>query len=491
VSTKILRSVIDFGDGRISKDSANVNYLCLIDSELVWPREDDKRLLGFIRDFNNQNLEVPTARTIRDYFEKKNDIEVGLRLDDIAPAEVYTHAQFAHLLSEAVRQQKEMTFRAALKTAAEIVGHGIVVQEGREKTTLQGIDAAYEYVAKAAGELTTVSGARTRGDVRDDPPEAWKEYQEAERSGGKNWGAATGINEIDKVCHGCKRGELWIHAAFTGELKTTFALNVAYNLVTRYRTNVVYVSMEMPYEQLRRNIYAIHSASKRWNGRAPLDYRKIRDGELSPEDKAFYEEVLTDFERNPEYCRLKVWAPDKNVTIDGIRTEVERYHREMDVGFLVLDHGGLIESSRKHKEYTIELNAVLRDAKKALALRFNRGEGVPVFMLFQLNRKGKEAADKNGGVYRMDALSYSNEAERSADYITTTYLNDQHREAGTTLFCNLKNRDNPLFKPFLASMDFSCRRIQNFDPTKSTGSGMRVDTEDELNDLLENLNLKA
>lgn len=485
---RLLRSVIDFQDGKISKDALNVNYQRLQSSGIEWTQPVDEKVYGWVREFFNNNFELPTAATIRDFFTRSDDIEVIERIKDIQASQTYTHKQYGHLLGQLLEDQNRLKMRALLKYAEEIVSKGLTVQEDKEKVTYQGVKDAFTYFTRHANDLLpSDANARTRGDLREDVDQAWQDYQLAKREHGKVWGAFTGINEIDKVCHGCKRGEMWVHAAFVGELKTTFALNWCYNLITRYRTNVLYVSLEMPYEQLRRIIYVIHSSNKKWSlqGKKPLDYRKVRDGELSPEEEAFYKEVLEDFESNPEYCRFEVWAPDRDVTIDDIRVEAELQHKRMDVGFLVIDHGGLIESSKKHKDYTIELNAVLRAAKKSLALHFNGGEGVPLLMLFQLNRQGKDEADKNEGKYKIKALSYANEAERSADYITTTYLNEQHRENGTTIFCNLKNRDNPLFAHFQASVDFACRRISNFDPMISTVSGMRVDTPEGNDELLD------
>jgi hypothetical protein len=69
----------------------------------------------------------------------------------------------------------------------------------------------------------------------------------------------------------------------------------------------------------------------------------------------------------------------------------------------------------------------------------------------------------------------SHNCEKSADTITTTYLDDTHREQGTTLFCNLKNRDNPLFQPFLANVHFASRRIHNGISDNTQGNGLSVD----------------
>lgn len=487
----LLRSVIDFDNyTSISKEALNSNYQQLAESTFEWTNPVDAKIFGYIREFFLNNFELPTANTIRAFFERTEDIEVTERLKDVQSAPTFTHKNYGYILGQLVEDQSRTKMRAVLKTTDEIVSKGMVIQEGHEKIKLQGVKDALLYFTREAQALIPAdSNARTHGDLREDGDQPWEEYQLAKRERGKVWGAFTGINEIDKICHGCKRGEMWVHAAFVGELKTTFALNWCYNLITRYRTNVFYVSMEMPYDQIRRNICAIHSANKRWalQGKKPLDYRKIRDGELSDEEELFYREVLEDFSKNPEYCRFEVWCPDKDVSIEDIRMQAELKHKEMEVGFIVIDHGGLVESSKKNRDYTIELNAVLRGAKKSLALHFNGGEGVPVLMLFQLNRQGKDEADKAEGRYKIKALSYANEAERSADYITTTYLNDQHRENGTTVFCNLKNRDNPLFATFTASVDFICRRISNFDPTISTASGMRVDTPEGHDEMLKNM----
>lgn len=486
---RLLRGVIDFEDGKISREALNVNFQRLQASNIEWPNPEDEKIYGFVLEFFRNNFDLPSAVTLTDFFTRENNVEVQERLKDIGASVVYVRKQYSHLLDQLLEDQNRLKMRVLLKDAEEIVSKGRIIQEGKEKVKLQGVKDAMLYFNRRVNDLIPAdNNVKLRGDLRDDTDRAWQEYQIAKRDKGKVWGCFTGINEIDKACHGCKRGEMWVHAAFVGELKTTFALNWCYNLVTHYKTNVFYVSIEMPYEQVRRNIYAIHSTHSKFKaqGKQPLSYSKIRDGELSPEEEEFYQEVLKDFNENPNYCRFEVWQPSREVTIADIRLEAELKHKEMDVGFIVIDHGGRVQPRTAHKDYTIALNTVLSDAK-LMAMHFNGGEGVPVLMLFQLNRQGKTEADKNEGKYKLNALSYANEAERSADYVTTTYLNDAHREACTTIFCNLKNRDNALFQPFTASVRFESRRITTFDPEVSTSSGMRVDTPDGLDELCDSI----
>ena len=268
-------------------------------------------------------------------------------------------------------------------------------------------------------------------------------------------------------------------------------MNWCYNLVTRYKSNVVYFSLEMPYEQLRLQVYVIHSANAKWKqqGYKPLDYRKVRDGELTAAEKLFYQLVIDDFCNNPNYCHFEIRAPDRDITIDDIRLEVELTHKQLEVGLLVIDHGQLLEArkTKRSKDYVIELNSVVRDTKK-LALHFNHGEKIPVLMLFQINRQGKEEAIKNQGRYKASALAYANEVEKSADTITTTFLDDDHRRNGTSLFCNLKNRDNPIFDPFMARVEFMCRRIYNLNAIDAPiGRGMGVEDHQSLLDAMANV----
>jgi len=480
---RLLRSIIDY-EGSPDPENLRRNFKRLSESGLEWAKPSDKTIYRFVLGYFQHHLDCPSMRVVQDFFQQKDDVEALERLGDIQAAEVYERTNFIHLLAGLVEEQNKIKAVAALKEAQDIITKGITFGVGRKQTRKEGIKDALSHVSEIAYPLIISDQvAQTRGDVRFDTKAGWEDYILAKYNKDKAWGRFTGLDAIDTICHGHKRGELWVHAGFTGELKSTFALNWSYNLITRYRTNVFYVSLEMPYPQLRRMIQVVHSANLKWRhkGLKPLDYRKVRDGELTPVEEKFYQEVLEDLKTNPEYESFEVWSPDRDVTIDDVRTEAEIMHKKKELGFIVIDHGGLMEpkKNRVYKDFTIALNSVLRDTKK-MALQFNHGEGIPVLMLFQINRQGKNEADKAEGRYKMSALSYSNEAERSADIITTTYLNDEYRDTNTTLFSNLKNRDNPLFKSFQASVDFSCRRIYNLDSYNAPGMSVEENILDAL-----------
>lgn len=465
MTKRLLRSVIEY-DQEVSPANLVRNFQHLrkaCESEtIIWGRPDDQAIYRFAEGFFSQHFEMPSAPVVVDYFSSINRIDITERVGEIGLERVYARTNFMALLRTLQEDQARTKAHGILKETNEILMKGKVDEKTGEVT--KGLEEAFLFFTKKMQELrVTENNVQIHGDIRTDGTIVREEYQRAESDRGKVLGAISGIREIDESCKGAKKGELWLHAGFPGELKTMLACNWAYNTVTRFKRNVVYVSFEMTREQIRRSIYVQHSANARFRqmGFQPLDYGKIRDGELTREEKDFYfNHVVADFESNPTYTTFEVVTPDREWTMADVRTELETLHREFEVGLVILDHGQWIEArkQRKNKDYTIELNSVITDAKR-LALTFDNNHGVPVIMLFQINRNGKTEADKNEGVYKMNALTYANNAEKTADVITTTYLNDELREAGATKITNLKNRDNRLFSPFTARVQFGCRRI--------------------------------
>lgn len=483
MSKGILRSILDYGD--VKQPELVSNLQKLIPSRMEWNAPTDKKIYDFTVRYFHQRLEVPARQTIIDFFEAQKDQETIEKVKDLDGVTPYVRTNFSHLLSTTLEEQNKFGAIKLFKEGMEIVSKGLII----DKEKKQGLRDGITHVVQAVHRLLIQnSTSRIQGNIREDGEEVRAEYQTAKANKSLTWGKFCGINNIDKVVKGVKKGEMWLHAAYTGELKTTFALNWAYNLVTRYRSNVFYVTLEMPYEQIRQQIYVMHSSNGRFKAWAemtgqdpekfaPLDYEKVKNGELSPDEEKFYDMVINDFHKNPEYGSFEVWGPDSDVTIDDIRVQAEIAHNSNPIDLLVIDHGGLVEAKRhkRGKDYTIELNSVLRDSKK-LALHFNHGEKVPVLLLFQINRDGKDYADKMEGRYKLRALSYANEAERSADIVTTTYLNDDFRQQGTPFFDCLKRRDGPMFTPFNCTIDWKTRRMGNLDPlATSSEKGITVD----------------
>jgi hypothetical protein len=90
---------------------------------------------------------------------------------------------------------------------------------------------------------------------------------------------------------------------------------------------------------------------------------------------------------------------------------------------------------------------------------FNRGMGIAVVGLFQISREGYRSAEKNGGRYNLTHLSYANEAERSSDIVTATWIDDELRKLNRAIFMCLKTRDEAPFDRVPVRVEFPCRRM--------------------------------
>jgi replicative DNA helicase len=291
---------------------------------------------------------------------------------------------------------------------------------------------------------------------------------------------------------GAKRGELWTHAAFTGGLKSTLALNWHYNQAVYYQHSGVLFSLEMPYRQVRRILYAMHSAHDKFSdvrqsmGLGPsLDYEHIRDGELSPEGKVFLRDhVVPDFNDPANtygHIHIEVADPDKSdFTVTDLNTRLALlYQKDPAIQMVTLDHAGLMQSRNKYRSTTEKLNEVLRDLKR-LSMSFNRGAGLAVVALFQISREGFKSAEKNGGRYNLTHLSYANEAERSSDVVTASWVDEELRESNRVKFQCLKSRDHKPFDEFYSGVLWAGRRIVTIPDMTPQQAGTLGDNIDDL-----------
>ena len=479
--SSLLRGIIDYGDKKISEDSITLNFNTIKAAKFEWHNPDERKIFEYILAYHQESLEPPSALTIRDYFNRADDLAVIERIKDIHAAPIYQRSDYRNLLKAELEKQHQTKFLALLKDVEGIVTKGLIV----EKETLKGTAAGLKYLEQKAYELLpSDTNSITRGEITRDVQAERDAYKTAKNNKSKVYGCFTGLETIDAVCHGIKKGELWIHAAEPGNLKTAFATNWAYNGVTRYKFNTLYVSLEMKYEHLRKIMCAMHTSNGAFakQGYSPLDYRKIRDGELNPEEEVFYEATLNDLSTNPNYCRMHVWVPDHDVTVRDIRAYAEQLHKELEIGLIIIDQGELVKPPKKYNDTTSEQNAVIREMK-LMAMHFNGGEGVPILDLHQINRTGMTNNEKNKktpeelGQYKYRDLSYANQAERSADYITTSYAPKELIEQGYAIISNMKNRDNQKFDLSRIGVDMSCHRLRNWD-AHAAGFGADMTQDD-------------
>jgi hypothetical protein len=458
------------------------NAQALRDSGLGFDVSEDEAIWTWVQDFVTQYHHVPDASTVRGHFDSVGQLTVVDRVDALAIERPRTQGDFLKLMEARVEDRRLRLTTDILREAGNIATTGITVKEGREEKHLRGPIHALRYVVDRAHDVVTpTSGTRLSGDATTDGDAFEREYERVEADPLAGLGQLTGIEQIDIALKGAKRKELWTHAAFTGGLKSTFAINWIYNQAIYYKHSSVLFSLEMPYEQVRRIIYSIHSAHPKFKDvrdrlgiSKSAAYEQLRDGELSEAAKEFvFKHVVPDMNdpaNHYGHIHIEVADPDKtDFTIMDMRSKAELlYSKDPAIRTIIIDHAGLMSSRGRHSSTTERLNEVLRDSKK-LAMSFNRGLGIAVVALFQISREGYRAAEKNGGRYNLTHLSYANEAERSSDIVTASWVDQELEESNLVKFQCLKARDHGKFPDFYAGVLWKCRRVYTVhDVTPST-----------------------
>jgi len=484
-----------------NKDLLIRNVTALEESGLGFDVPEDEIIWKYVRDFSNQYHHVPDISTLRGHFTYVNETAVLDRLEAVAMGKPRAQGDFLTVLNEKIEERRTRKVTDLLREAARILETGVEIKEGRDKKLLRGpVDAVRFLVGQSHEIVAPSTGQKLSGNVTADGTAFMDEVDRVETNPLAGIGQFSGLRQMDDALKGAKRGELWTHAAFTGNMKSTLMLNWAYNQAVFYRHSNIVFSLEMPYQQVRRILYALHSAHPKFEdarkffgiGKS-LSYKAIRDGELdlipealvlgmSDSDKAglleingrFYnpsrqekrflaEYVVPDF-NDPanEYgnIHIEVHDPDKSdFTVVDARNKAELlYSKDPTIASVFVDHAGLMAARQRMPSTTEKINEVVRDLKR-MSMSFNRGQGIAVVNLFQISREGYKSAEKSGGRYNLTHLSYANECERSSDIVTAGWIDDSLKQQSLLKLQCLKSRDDQPFDEFFAGIMWPCRRL--------------------------------
>lgn len=470
---RLLRSVMQIG-GHPDANDAHQNWIKLKEHDLEFSIEEDRRIFKYLDDFYGQMSAPPDISIVREYFEKKDDVEAVSRIAELNKVQFYFGANFLSIVRSEQEAQMTKNFVHLCRDATGIAEHGRNLEKPIDgKKIIRGVNDAVNYVYSKLSDFTKFeSGEKLEGVITDDVNEVLDDYNTIAKTNVYANRNLFGLEPVDSVCEGHRTGELWVHCAFVSELKTSLALNYAYNNSYVYGKNIFYAILEMPYKQLRRQLFVLHSSHGKFitdwfekdkkAGREPytgIDYRKVRDGKLSELELERFKLVAQDFQATSK-GKLYIWRPTSNGTkMSEIQRRCEMFHNKYECNGAIVDWLGLCSPKYRSNDYVNNINSVVTECRW-FALNFARGKTLPVLALFQMNRQGKMRAEKANGRYDYASISYANSVEKDADVITYTYLDAELRNSGKFLMGNLKNRDNPIFEPMYGKIMWGTRRMR-------------------------------
>ena len=207
------------------------------------------------------------------------------------------------------------------------------------------------------------------------------------------------ISAVDTFIGGLNNTDLVVVAGRPGIGKTSFALNIAYNIANSSNYNpkrsVVFFSLEMSKEQLAHRIISMERR---------MDSYVLRTGALSDDEWSDLFKFWHDDLQN-----VQMYFDDTpSITVIEMKAKLRRIP---NLGLIVVDYLQLMNSSRHIENRVLEISEITRSLK-ILAKEFN----VPVILLSQLSRSIEQRKDDNK-TPRLSDLRDSGSIEQDADVV--------------------------------------------------------------------------
>jgi replicative DNA helicase len=187
-------------------------------------------------------------------------------------------------------------------------------------------------------------------------------------------GVATGFADIDRMTFGLHAQEMIVVAAGPSVGKTSFALNVAENIVLprhgREAIPTLVFSLEMGADQL---------AMRMLCSQARVRMGRLRDGFIDKSEQTALAQAAQAIKNAP------LWIDDSGYqTILEIRAKARRMHARHKIGMVIIDYLQLIAGTDPRVPREQQISEISRGIK-AIAKELR----IPVMVLSQLNRESE------------------------------------------------------------------------------------------------------
>ncbi|MCF6768372.1 replicative DNA helicase [Thiotrichales bacterium 19S11-10] len=213
-------------------------------------------------------------------------------------------------------------------------------------------------------------------------------------------GIPTGFDDLDKKTAGLHPSQLIVVAGRPSMGKTTFAMNIAENVLKETDHSVLVFSLEMSADEiLERRVSSVGN----------IHLSTLRTGKLSEDD---WGKVSVSVQMLKDRKMTVVDTPA--LTPLNVKHKARAFKRHNpDLGLIVVDYLQLMQVHEKGLNRTQEVTKISNELK-ALAKELS----IPVIAISQLNRSVDDRADRRP---RMSDLRESGAIEQDADVILFVY----------------------------------------------------------------------
>ena len=215
-------------------------------------------------------------------------------------------------------------------------------------------------------------------------------------------GTKTGFSGLDNVLVGMGNSDLILVGARPGMGKTSFVLNIGTNVAIKTKKTVCIFSLEMSCEQL---------VSRLLSSEAMVDSTALRSGRLQSED---WDKIAL---ASSKLAGTNILIDDTTgLTVTGMKAKLRRVK---DLGLVIIDYLGLLQSDRQTDNRVNEVSEISRSLK-VMAKELN----VPVICCAQLSRGPESRTDKKP---MLSDLRDSGAIEQDADVVMFLYRDEYYK----------------------------------------------------------------
>ena len=342
-------------------------------------------------------------------FLQSRRIDPVTLMDVLVQNNVYDSEQsksYIHTLVDTVPSTSNIKDYATIVRDKSLLRRLIKVTEEITEDAYSAQDSASDIINQVEAKVFEIAQTKEQHDfshIRDVILGTYQQIKDVADNKEEAVGVPTGFSMLDNVLVGMGKSDLVLVGARPGMGKTSFALNVATNVAKKSNKTVCIFSLEMSKEQL---------VSRMLSSEALIESNTMRSGMLSTDDWS----KLAD--ASSILAETEIYIDDTtNITVTGMKSKLRRVK---NLGLVVVDYLGLMQSDRKIENRVQEVADISRNLKvMAKELR------VPVICCAQLSRGPESRTDKRP---MLSDLRDSGAIEQDADVVLFLYRDEYYKD---------------------------------------------------------------
>lgn len=295
------------------------------------------------------------------------------------------------------------------------------------------VDTVYQYFFKNEQKYVSIS-------------DKYVELYSNTKTGGN--GISVLCNEIDKRTGGILPGTICTLCGGPGSMKTTLALNIAYQAIKEGK-NVCFITLEETPVTLFSKLLARVSVDAL--PATPFTVSDIINFKLSVEQKNILFNTVKPYLDNLK-GKIHIIS-DSEITAYNTSSFEKAIKKVNDnlleqtgkgIDLLVVDHVQLLKYSDSEKDEKEIINSFVSFFRKMALSFLDEKREIAILLLSQVNREGLAYSKRHEGSYLMQHVAEASEIERSSTYILSVYTDSMSQISKLLKIGTLKLRNAPL-----------------------------------------------